>query len=72
MSFLFIVQGDLTKEEKVDESANRTASALHCFAALIVVSPVCRKKALFAVLQLVKEKNLNTGERCYYAAVFQA
>jgi hypothetical protein len=58
-------------EEKVDESANRTASALHCFAALIVVSPLFRKKALFAVFQLVKEKNLNTGERSYYAAVFQ-
>jgi hypothetical protein len=57
-------------DEKVDESANRTASALHCFAALIVVSPLCRKKALFAVLQLVKEKNLNTGERFYYTAVF--
>jgi hypothetical protein len=49
-------------EEKVDESANRTASALHCFAALIVVSPLFHKKALFTILQLVKEKNLNTGE----------
>ncbi|KDR18216.1 Serine-protein kinase ATM [Zootermopsis nevadensis] len=55
----FIVEGDLTMEEKVDESVNRTASALHCFAALIVVSPFWRKKALFSVLQLVKEKNLN-------------
>lgn len=60
--YLFIVQGDLTMEEKVDESVNRTASALHCFAALIVVSPFWRKKALFSVLQLVKEKNLNIGE----------
>lgn len=57
-------------EEKVDESANRTASALHCFAALIVASPLFRKKALFTILQLVKEKNLNTGERYDHVAVF--
>jgi hypothetical protein len=50
-------------EEKVDESANRTATALHCFASLIVVSPLFHKKALFTILRLVKEKNLNTGER---------
>jgi hypothetical protein len=56
-------------EEKVDESANRTASALHCFAALIVVSPLWRKKALFAILQLVKEKNLNTGEIYDYVEI---
>jgi hypothetical protein len=62
MLYLFIVQGGLTTEEKVDESANRTASALHCFAALIVASPLWRRKALFSILQLVKEKNLNSGE----------
>jgi hypothetical protein len=70
MFYLFIVQGDLTMEEKVDESANRTASALHCFAALTVASPLWRKKALFSVLQLVKEKNLNTGEEYDYVAIF--
>jgi hypothetical protein len=70
MFCLPIVQGDLTVEETIDESANRTASALHSFAALIVVSPLWRKKALFSVLQLVKEKNLNTGEGCDYVAIF--
>ncbi|XP_069700137.1 serine-protein kinase ATM isoform X2 [Periplaneta americana] len=49
-----------TVEENMDESANRTASALHSFAALIVISPYWRKRAMFAMLQLVKEKNLNT------------
>ncbi|XP_068082647.1 serine-protein kinase ATM [Anabrus simplex] len=54
----FVVEGELTEEDANDEGANRAASALHALAVLVVISPYLRKRALFGIFQLVKEKNL--------------
>ncbi|CAG2061751.1 unnamed protein product, partial [Timema podura] len=51
--------GDLSREEKIDEGANRTASAMHTMATMVVVCPAWRRKALFMIFQLVHEKNIS-------------
>nr|CAD7589957.1 unnamed protein product [Timema genevievae] len=55
----FVVEGDLSREEKIDEGANRTASAMHTMATMVVVCPAWRRKALFMIFQLVHEKNIS-------------
>lgn len=57
----FAVNSNMSEDQTIDEAANRTASALHTYAALIVASPIWRKKSLFAMIQLISEKKINTG-----------
>ncbi|GLV35047.1 telomere fusion [Carabus blaptoides fortunei] len=56
----FTVNSISDKDQAIDEAANRKACALHAYAALIVASPIWRKKALFAMIQLISEKQINT------------
>ncbi len=37
----------------------RTSSLLHTLAAIARISPVCEKKAVFAICQMVKENNFD-------------
>ncbi|KAB0793612.1 hypothetical protein PPYR_13232 [Photinus pyralis] len=57
---VFNVKGNITNERKIDESVTRTASVLHTFVAIISVNSIFRREALFRLIQLVNEKNLNT------------
>lgn len=54
----FTVGDDLSEELKLDESVNRTATALQSFAALIVSSPTYRKRSIFGLIQLYYERSL--------------
>ncbi|KAL3883922.1 hypothetical protein ACJMK2_030148 [Sinanodonta woodiana] len=52
------IQGNLTSERIEDEKTNRTASVLLVLSTVICISPVCEKKAVFAMCQLIKETGL--------------
>ncbi|XP_049947955.1 serine-protein kinase ATM-like [Schistocerca serialis cubense] len=55
----FVVEGELSEQERIDESANRTSTALHSVAALLMSNSILRKKSLFFLLQLIREKNIS-------------
>ncbi|XP_033740359.1 serine-protein kinase ATM-like [Pecten maximus] len=52
------IQGRLTPERAHDERENRTGSVLTALGNIMCVSPVCEKKALFALCQLIKENDV--------------
>ena len=48
-------------ERKQDERWNRMASLLLALSMAAMTSPVCEKKALFALCQVIQEKNVDTA-----------
>ncbi|XP_021355309.1 serine-protein kinase ATM-like isoform X2 [Mizuhopecten yessoensis] len=52
------IQGRLTPERAHDERENRTGSVLTALGNIMCISPVCEKKALFALCQLIKENDV--------------
>ncbi|KAK3593829.1 hypothetical protein CHS0354_011431 [Potamilus streckersoni] len=52
------IQGNLTSERIEDEKTNRSASVLLALSTVLCISPVCEKKAVFAMCQLIKETGL--------------
>ena len=56
----FSMQGKLSVEKLQDERSNRVSSTLIGLGTVMCVSPVCEKKAVFAICQLMKEKNIET------------
>ena len=53
-----IQQGRLSAEKLQDERCNRVSSVLIGLGTVMCVSPVCEKKTMFAVCQMIKEKNI--------------
>ncbi|XP_060082468.1 serine-protein kinase ATM-like [Ylistrum balloti] len=51
-------QGRLTPERAHDERENRTGSVLTTLGNIMCISPVCEKKAMFALCQLIKENDV--------------
>ena len=56
----FSFQSRLSEEKLQDERLNRVSSTLIGLGTVMCVSPVCEKKAVFAICQLIKEKNIDT------------
>ena len=59
--WLFVIilqQGRLSAEKMQDERCNRVSSVLIGLGTVMCVSPVCEKKAVFAVCQMIKEKHI--------------
>ena len=53
-------QGRLSEEKLQDERLNRVSSTLIGLGTVMCVSPVCEKKAVLGICQLMKEKNIDT------------
>ncbi|XP_070567234.1 serine-protein kinase ATM-like [Ptychodera flava] len=49
----------LQSEEHADEWNNRAASLLKTLSSIICVSPVCQKRCVFALIQCIKENNID-------------
>ena len=57
-TMITFLQGRLSAEKLQDERNTRVSSVLIALGTVMCVSPVCEKKAVFAVCQLMKEKNI--------------
>ncbi|XP_063244550.1 serine-protein kinase ATM [Bacillus rossius redtenbacheri] len=55
----FVVDDNLSPSEMAEEGVNRTASALHTVASLIVASPAIHRKALYFFVELIHKKKIN-------------
>ncbi|XP_022251192.1 serine-protein kinase ATM-like [Limulus polyphemus] len=53
------VQGNLQHEELSDEGANRTSSLLMSISQITLTSLYCEKQAIFALCQIILEKNIS-------------
>ena len=58
MCMFILQQGRLSAEKLQDERCNRVSSVLIGLGTVMCVSPVCEKKAVFAVCQMIKEKHI--------------